>query len=1193
MANVEHLRGYIDKIHATNSVACNVPQVLDSLDITVSSVPTINLYLFELLQNALDAGATSIEIQVNGIGNDEIDKASEHDLRSQRIVFLHNGPGGFGQTEQHVRGMSNVFQSTKSVGSVGFMGFGFKTLYKRFTSVSVSDSNGWKFGFDVPEKIVALHPTTEAFGRSSPASDIVLKTRGWVGAVCPTWDETIVAPDGTFSTRFELSGVVSATFGHPLFEDVNEALFSGGMTALAVLGTQGLRQLRIIDRSNSSSRQFELVSSDREGVTVMQTVPSKQSYKWKCLVSQFEPGIEATQAIAQARLKNILQHHKDMEKVITDIKKPYRVLGLVPVAYEDGIAQVNRGQLFATLPIRSFVPFGISIQADWLLDLSRKGLRDVETNPWQQTIVNNVANLIAKYLLEIKTSSKSTEEIACSFAIFGSGVDALGNLDAAPFSLDNFGSWIKDTLKDQPIFPTLSASANASAAKSISDIEWRPIDQVVLLPHTHYRPRRVSNLIGFAAIDESLVSHSTCKFFVQIGLLKPLNIVDIVAKFSKDGGIGAWYNSLDKSEALRRDSLVELWAFLAEFAPPNSIPDLKCIPAISASQTLEIQPPLSNDRSTASPPWIWTSPTKVTVFDHGSQYKDLPDDEQALKFIASSIPSDSLLLPPTFLNFLLQKSGDWNGPGRVAFEWISKHWCKKGLKQFARRSFINSNIATSELAEGAAAIDRFEQSSVRATQLGALLAFTKWAVNNDLADLITHFLPSYAAESSTNVFKPVENELLVIGAPYVDSELALIHTRLFSKWRPVHPIYASLSINLELKWSIIFNKLRLKGPVVLEELVTKELSVHPSYVESRKVVADILEIPHESVLDFQTTSRKGWKIVDTVLKDADLDSRPEMWPYIANWLEANVEALERGDSMLVGQGEVWRVYVAHGKVGTASWCRLLNRLSWVPQVGSTERVKPFEVRKECVLLTARLVQVLEKKGVYFGRTSAQKQVLDRIASFGSSDEDSSPERVQHFAEDLLEVSSVDPSQYSLIAKALNTAEIPLAATGDDGHSSRNNIRSKVKLEDLVLLDPSDSESIVSDLTLNHFLVTVQALPKNVHRSLQGLHELGVVNIPAWPTADQSLRFFRSLSLDKNHSQANADMVPKMFEFLAADQTKLRTAISTEGPSLRLPPLNGTAWLALNTNEMKSVPLRLCGESTRVQKLVKSLILALE
>jgi hypothetical protein len=60
---VDAKRQALETIAATNAERCNIPQVLDALEITVGTVPSINLYIFELLQNALDAGASRVSVR--------------------------------------------------------------------------------------------------------------------------------------------------------------------------------------------------------------------------------------------------------------------------------------------------------------------------------------------------------------------------------------------------------------------------------------------------------------------------------------------------------------------------------------------------------------------------------------------------------------------------------------------------------------------------------------------------------------------------------------------------------------------------------------------------------------------------------------------------------------------------------------------------------------------------------------------------------------------------------------------------------------------------------------------------------------------------------------------------------------------------------------------------------------------------
>jgi hypothetical protein len=112
------------------------------------------LYLFELLQNAVDDGASYVKFK-------EFDKG---------IVFLHNGRGF---TPIDVLGLASVGLSTKATDkkSVGFMGIGFKAVYKRFARVVVYDST-WSFVFEEP-------PTT------SNVASVVKPSHAWV--MEPKW----------------------------------------------------------------------------------------------------------------------------------------------------------------------------------------------------------------------------------------------------------------------------------------------------------------------------------------------------------------------------------------------------------------------------------------------------------------------------------------------------------------------------------------------------------------------------------------------------------------------------------------------------------------------------------------------------------------------------------------------------------------------------------------------------------------------------------------------------------------------------------------------------------------------------------------------------------------------------------------------------------------------------------------------
>lgn len=167
------------------------------------------IYLPELIQNAVDAGARRVSI----------------DHGDDWLTLQHDGPEPL--TEDSVIGLSGLFQSTKDVGTVGFMGIGFKSVFRRFQRVRISGF-GWHFGFDVEVT------TGEEFGDRQP--DLL-------GTVLPFWDDAIAPPDQGFTTRFELrrpqEGMVS------LASDIAHALPASDRTVLALLAHRGLQELRV------------------------------------------------------------------------------------------------------------------------------------------------------------------------------------------------------------------------------------------------------------------------------------------------------------------------------------------------------------------------------------------------------------------------------------------------------------------------------------------------------------------------------------------------------------------------------------------------------------------------------------------------------------------------------------------------------------------------------------------------------------------------------------------------------------------------------------------------------------------------------------------------------------------------------------------------------------------------------------
>jgi hypothetical protein len=116
------------------------------------------LYVGEVLQNAVDAGATRIRLAVEG----------------SSLVFEHDGAAF---EERHVVGLCSRGMSTKGAGSVGFMGIGFKAVFYSFERGDVS-SGPWRFRLCVTEEV-------GEYGE---------RQRDWLGCALPTFVHDIGSP---------------------------------------------------------------------------------------------------------------------------------------------------------------------------------------------------------------------------------------------------------------------------------------------------------------------------------------------------------------------------------------------------------------------------------------------------------------------------------------------------------------------------------------------------------------------------------------------------------------------------------------------------------------------------------------------------------------------------------------------------------------------------------------------------------------------------------------------------------------------------------------------------------------------------------------------------------------------------------------------------------------------------------------
>jgi len=139
----EDRRAFIESLAAQNRDFYGTPDGRGTLRAFELTFEHRWIYVFELVQNALDAGARSIALRVSEDGD--------------RLEFQHDGKSSL--DERDVEGLSKVFRSTKGASSVGFMGIGFKSVFGRFREARISGW-GWTFRYEVAQVVGRIGKTS-------------------------------------------------------------------------------------------------------------------------------------------------------------------------------------------------------------------------------------------------------------------------------------------------------------------------------------------------------------------------------------------------------------------------------------------------------------------------------------------------------------------------------------------------------------------------------------------------------------------------------------------------------------------------------------------------------------------------------------------------------------------------------------------------------------------------------------------------------------------------------------------------------------------------------------------------------------------------------------------------------------------------------------------------------------------------
>ena len=864
--------------------------VLRALDLTFPNPWT---YLFELVQNALDAKANAISLRCTDDGS--------------TLIFQHNGSTPI--VENDVEGLSKVFRSTKGAASVGFMGIGFKSVFRCYGKARISGW-GWTLRYEVP------------LTQGEQYGDV---QRDLLGTVIPRWDESIEAPEEGYTTRFELRHRLDET---SIQADLDQFLPEDDRTLLAIMAASGVTRL------DMDGHVWELdVIQDSFGSEEAVAISKGEDLSWQLFSVQFKPTKDAIARLLEHRCIQPLIEER--EQVYKAAARPRRVLGVLPLN-NDGVPNPpKRGRVYATLPTEVTLSLGFHINADWLLDISRNGLMNVQQNAWQRDIVDHIADVLAKFLRWIPHASKMAENrLAFARSAFtaislpsAGGNNSIERLIAE----DQWLCRLQQQIADSPILPVLIGCGAVNFAKpGEAIIPPKPLadafnEQPDLQPEF---------LLNGPVLAHNVLGSGALKLFSSNNFLAEMSPQDLEQSWVN--GLERWWMSLSKDESTRRNMLFHLWGAIAELAIKNDWPteNLRCI------------------RTTAEK---WISVAESAFINEALPSEGEPGGKQTMEFIDPFLPHKRL--PDSWIHALRQAGREVSDsrPAR-AREWIVQKSRSIGLGEILTKAM--EKLVASQKPDWL-----------------VLIPIGHWVRKRQRADLLTHVL--------------VESDEGQIGVPTTDALLAepyVEHGQARRQLFPTIPGISSAYLDQDPAgsnahgWRRFFEKAGAIGA-----LKEQKISYHASRQFGRQQVAEFLGID----VSYMDSNNAGYTLLDFDIAPELTDlSKPEQLHALAPWLESEYSVLQGGLRRVR-----YHYYRDYNTVGTkpSSWVVKLSQLNWVPcnddQLRAPKDVipNPDPARENAPVanLSSSLIAFLERKGVKFGTSIPKASSLRKFLVLGN------------------------------------------------------------------------------------------------------------------------------------------------------------------------------------------------------------------
>ena len=851
-------------------------------------------YVFELVQNALDAHARAIAFRLSEDGDS--------------VIFQHDGDAPIEEPE--VEGISKIFRSTKGAASVGFMGIGFKSVFGRFREAQISGW-GWTFRFEITQSVGNEYGDVQ--------TDLL-------GAVMPIWDPGIECPEDGFTTRFELRMRRDRSVG--LSADLSRFVSNHDLTPLAILAASRLQRLDV----DGSVWDLSVDSVDDGTMTAIARADGAV-HRWRLFSVEYQPSRRAIRRFLEYR--RIQPKEDEREKVYEQAARKRRVLGILPLDDRWTPIPPERGRIYATLPTEVTLPFRIHVNADWLLNISRMGLGEIE-NAWQREIVDRIADVLGCLLDWVSRACSEPDTIKAGFAVLASPASEAVGIEAI-LAEEPWLSRLRDALKDAAVFPVWTERSSAIAFA-------RPDETLVpptpLADAFEEEPALEPGLLmNGPVLARAVLGSGAAGLLRRIRLLRTMTSGDLERAWA--GGLQNWWSQLGAEKGARRDLMFRIWGALSMLNPEGdwSTEKLRCVRTESGQ---------------------WQSACESAFMNELLPSDAEPGGSEARGFIHQCIPNPDHRVVDAWIRAL--RGGQQTGAAgeqrylMAAREWIEKHARSVGLQKV---------IET--------AMDDLMASPTPNWEV--LVPFGCWVMHRNRNRLLTHVLVDGNGQQRC---VPIGDALLA--DPYVRPDAAGRSRRLLFPGTPtISAKYLDTSPEDTRKWCGFFEGTGAKGA----------LRVRPvgSTTWKENQAAEFLGLEPERI-DYST---RGYTL-------QDFDTRPVLpEPNASSEVRAAIAAwLDDGFSVLRGKGrrQAELFYRRRKRLqGTrpSLWVETLSELVWVPCADGCLRCpgdvlsRPDPARPDvpAAELSDALLEVLEREGVNFGTRVPEVTALQRLMNIGS------------------------------------------------------------------------------------------------------------------------------------------------------------------------------------------------------------------